>query len=98
MISAAIMQAIPAAVQLAAFAAKKSTQAGEINTYLDRATLVNRLFDPDTRDEAYRALYAEIQTLCAKRGMTPSVYYEGAPCINIPLANLIELMDAATAR
>ncbi|MBI2882859.1 MAG: hypothetical protein HYY11_02965 [Candidatus Methylomirabilis oxyfera] len=98
MINAAVIPAISAGLQLAAFAAKKSTDAAEINTYIDRAALANRLFstDADKAAEAYRTLYAEIQTLCAKQGITPSIYYEGAPCLNIPLANLIELMDAAT--
>lgn len=98
MISSTMIPALSAGLQLAAFAAKKSTEAGEINVYIDRAALVNQLFDPEKRDEAYRKLFAEIQTLCAKRGTTPSIYYEGAPCLNIPLANLVELMDAATAR
>lgn len=96
MISEAVIPAISAGLQLAAFAAKKSTEAGEINTYIDRAARVHELFDPEKRDEAYRQLFAEIQMLCAKRGITPTTYYEGAPCINIPLANLIELLDAAT--
>lgn len=98
MISTAIMPAISAGLQLAAFAAKKTSEAGEINTYINRAARVHELFDPEKRDEAYRQLFAEMQTLCAKRGITPTVYYEGAPCINIPLATLVELMDAATAR
>lgn len=98
MISTAIMPAISAGLQLANFAAGKMKEAGDINTYIDRAARVHELFDPKTRDEAYRQLFAEMQTLCAKRGITPTVYYEGAPCLNIPLATLVELMDAATAR
>ncbi len=31
-------------------------------------------------------------------GITPTVYYEGAPCLNIPVSTLVELMDAATGR
>lgn len=96
MISTAVMPAISAGLQLAAFAAKKTSEAGDINRFIDRSARVHDLFDPDKRDEAYRTLLAEMQMLCAKRGITPSVYYEGAPCINIPLATLVELMDAAT--
>lgn len=96
MISGAIVPALSAGLQLAAFAAKHTSEAGEINTYIDRAARVHELFDPEKRDEAYRQLFAEMQTLCAKRGITPTVYYEGAPCLNIPLATLVELMDAAT--
>jgi len=96
MISSAVVPAISAGLQLAAFAAKKSTEAGEINTYIDRGARVHDLFDPDKREDAYRALFAEMQILCAKRGITPTTYYEGAPCINIPLVTLVELMDAAT--
>lgn len=96
MINAAIVPALSAGLQLAAFAAKKSTEAGEINTYIDRSARVHDLFDPEKRDEAYRQLFAEMQALCAKKGITPTAYYEGAPCINIPLATIVELMDAAT--
>ena len=45
---------------------------------------------------AYASLYSEMQRLCAAKGITPSVWYEGAPCLNIPVATLKELMDATT--
>lgn len=45
---------------------------------------------------AYASLYSEMQRLCATKGITPSVWYEGAPCLNIPIATLKELMDVAT--
>ena len=43
---------------------------------------------------AYATLYSEMQRLCAAKGITPSVWYEGASCLNIPIATLKELMDA----
>ena len=105
------MPAISAALQLANFAATKSTEAGAINTYVDRAKCFHELFDTEEVDgengqkvtrptrkakDAWAALYSEMQRLCAVKGITPSVWYEGAPCLNIPIATLKEIMDAAT--
>ena len=108
-----LMPAISAGLQLAAFAANKTKEAGEINVYTDRAKLFHELFDTEETDEidqdgkkvtrptekakaAYATLYSEMQRLCAVKGITPSVWYEGAPCLNIPVATLKEIMDAST--
>ena len=108
-----LMPAISAGLQLAAFAANKSKEAGEINTYVDRAKLFHELFDTEETGDvdkdgkkilratdkakgAYATLYSEMQRLCAVKGITPSVWYEGAPCLNIPIATLKEMMDAST--
>ena len=96
MVTTALVPALLGAVSLIGGIVKKSNEVAEINVYVDRAKYVNQLFDADKREDAYRALYTDMQTLCAKKGITPSVYYEGAPCINIPLATLVQLMDSAS--
>lgn len=95
MITTALVPALLGAVSLIGGIVKKSNEVAEINVYVDRAKWVNQLFEADKREDAYRALYTDMQTLCAKKGITPSVYYEGAPCINVPLATLVQLMDCA---
>lgn len=97
MISTALIPAISAALELTNTVVQKSKEASDINRFVDRAKAVAELFDLEKREKAYQALYSEIQELCAKKGITPSIYYEGANCINIPLASLIQLMDAATS-
>lgn len=92
----AVSAAVIPALQAAGYIAKKLGTTEDVNRHIDRSVVVKELFDAEKADEAYQKLYAEIQYLCAVKGITPSIYYEGAPCINIPLANLIELMDAAT--
>ena len=96
MVTTALVPALLGAVSLIGGIVKKSNEVAEINVYVDRAKYVNQLFDADKREDAYRALYTDMQTLCAKKGITPSIYYEGAPCINIPLATLVQLMDSAS--
>ena len=96
MITTALVPALLGAVSLISGAVKKSNEVAEINVYIDRAKWVNQLFDVDKREDAYRALYTDMQTLCAKKGITPAVYWEGAPCINVPLATLVQLMDCAS--
>ena len=99
---AALMPAVSAGLQLAAAGVKKVDDANEINQYIDRAGTFNDLFDPDKRETAYAKLYAEMQSLIARKGVTPSAYWwdekkgEGSPCISIPIATLKEIMDAAT--
>ena len=92
-----LMPAISAALQLTNAVVVKAKESGEVNRYIDRAEQVSNLFDPDAdvRQKAYHALYAEMQTLIAKKGLTPNLYYQGAPCLNVPLATVIQLMDAA---
>lgn len=98
----ALMPAISAGLQLASAAVTKEKEVSEINVYVDRAQRFADLFNPDKREAAYGSLFAEMQTLCAKKGITPSVPWwdeakqEGSPCLSIPLATLKELMDAAT--
>lgn len=106
MISAAALTALlPVAasgLELVAAGIKKAQESGEINQYIDRAKLFSDLFDPDKRDDAYKKLYSEMLGLIARKGITPSQYWydpetkQGAYCINIPIATLKELMDAAT--
>ena len=96
MVTTALVPALLGAVSLIGGIVKKSNEVAEINVYVDRAKWVNQLFDADKREDGDRALYTDMQTLCAKKGITPSVYYEGAPCINIPLATLVQLMDSAS--
>lgn len=81
----------------------KREKASAINTFIDRAEVVKRLFAVDDAGkpsedalEAYRDLFTDIQVICAQQGITPSAPYKGAPCINLPIANLVELMDAAS--
>jgi len=99
---AAILPAVSAGLTLAAAGVKKSQEAGEINVYIDRARIFNDLFDPEKAEKAYGALYQEILTILARKGITPSIYWwnekeqQGAPCIRIPIATLKELMDAST--
>lgn len=95
MVTTAIIPAISAAIELAGMVMKKNNEVSNANRYIDRSKVINNLFDPDTRDDAYRLLYVDMQSLCAKKGITPNCYYEGAPCINIPLGTLVNLMDAA---
>ena len=92
-----LLPAISAALQLGNAVVQKAKESGEVNRYIDRAGQVASLFDPDAdvRQKAYHTLYAEMQTLIAKKGLTPNLYYSGAPCINVPLATVIQLMDAA---
>ena len=94
-----LLPGISAALQLANLGAGKLKDAADINVHIDRAGHVASLFDPDAdvRQKAYHTLYAEMQTLVAKKGVTPNLYYDGAPCVNVPLATLIQLMDAASA-
>ena len=92
-----LLPGISAALQLANLGAGKLKDAADVNIHIDRAGQVASLFDPDAdvRQKAYHTLYAEMQTLIAKKGLTPNLYYGGAPCINIPLATIIQLMDSA---
>jgi len=98
----ALVPAIGAGLQLAAAGVKKAQDVSEVNVYVDRAALFNDLFSPDKREGAYLKLYAEMQGVIARKGTTPSIYWwddvkkEGSPCINIPIATLKELLDAAT--
>lgn len=96
MVTTALVPALLGAVSLIGGIVKKGNEVAEINVYVDRAKWVNQLFDVDKREDAYRALYTDMQTLCAKKGITPHVYWEGAPCINVPLATLVQLMDSAS--
>ena len=96
MITTGLVPALLGAVSLVGGIVKKSNEVSEINVYVDRAKWINQLFDVDKREEAYRALYTDMQALCAKKGITPAIYYEGAPCINIPIATLVQLMDCAS--
>jgi len=97
MITTGLIPALLGAVSLISGAVKKSHEVAEINVYVDRAKVVNQLFDEDKREEAYRTLYTDMQALCAKKGITPAIYYEGAPCINIPIGTLVQLMDCASS-
>lgn len=96
------MPAISAGLQLASAAVTKEQEVGAVNVYIDRAQHIADLFNVEKREAAYGALFAETQTLCAKKGITPSVPWwdeakqEGSPCINLPVATWKELMDAAT--
>jgi len=98
----ALLPVVSAGLTLAAAGVKKAGEVKEVNTYIDRAKLFNDLFDPEKAEKAYGALYQEILTILAKKGITPSVYWwdekeqRGAPCIRIPIATLKELMDAST--
>ena len=93
-----LLPAISAGLQLANLAAGKAKEAADVNVYIDRASHVASLFDADAdvRQKAYHALYAEMQGLIAKKGLTPNLYYQGAPCINVPLATVIQLMDSSS--
>ena len=99
---AALLPVVSAGLTLAAAGVKKAAENKEVNIYIDRAKLFNDLFDPEKAEAAYGALYQEILTILAKKGITPSVYWwdenekKGAPCISIPIATLKELLDAAT--
>jgi hypothetical protein len=98
----ALMPAISAGLQLASAAVTKEQEIGAVNVYVDRSQRIADLFNPDKREAAYASLFAEMQTLIAKKGITPTAPYwdetkqEGSPCLSIPLATLKELMDAAT--
>ena len=98
----ALMPAITAGLELANAGVKKVQEAGAINVYTDRAKAFAELFDPDKRAAAYATIFADIQMLCAKKGITPSVPYwdeakqQGSPCLSIPVATLMQLMDATT--
>ena len=98
----AILTAINQAEQLAQVVVKKVDAADAMNVFTDRAQAFADLYDVKKRDDAYRRIYADIQGVCAKRGITPSVYWwddtkkEGSPCILIPTGNLIDLLDAAS--
>lgn len=91
-----ILTALNQTGELAKAVIDKVNAANAINLYTDRAQAIADLFDLEKHDDAYRRLYADMQIVCAKKGITPTVYYEKAPCISIPLSTLKELLDAAT--
>jgi hypothetical protein len=98
----ALMPALTAGLELANAAVKKVQEAGNLNVYTDRAKTFADLFDPDKRTAAYASMFSEIQMLCVKKGITPSVPWwddvkkQGSPTLSIPVSTLKELMDAAT--
>ena len=98
----AILTAINQAEQLAQVVVKKMDAASEVNVFTDRAQAFADLFDSAKHDEAYRKVYADIQGVCARKGISPAVYWwdeakqQGSPCISIPVGNLIDLLDAAS--
>ena len=98
----ALMPAITAGLELANAGVKRVQEAGAINVYTDRAKAFAELFDQEKREAAYATLFADMQMLSVKHGITPSVPYwddvkkQGSPCLSIPVATLKELMDAAT--
>ena len=97
-----ILTALNQVGALAQVIVKKVEAADAVNLFTDRAQVFADLFVPEKHDDAYRRLYTDIQATCARKGITPAVYWydndkkEGAPCISIPIGNLIDLMDAAT--
>jgi hypothetical protein len=97
-----ILTALTQAGALAQVVVKKIDSADALNVFTDRAQAFADLFDPAKHDDAYRRIYADIQGTCARKQISPSLYYyddvkkEGAPCISIPLANLKDLLDAAS--
>ena len=100
----ALMPAITAGLELANAGVKKVQAAGELNVYTDRAKAFANLFDadPEVKQTAYATIFADIQVLCAKHGITPSAPYwddakqQGSPCLSIPIATLMALMDCAS--
>jgi hypothetical protein len=97
-----ILTALNQAGALAQVVVKKMDAANAVNLFTDRAQAFTDLFDPKKHDEAYRTIYADIQGVCARKGITPAVYWydeekkAGAPCISIPIGSLIDLLDAAS--
>jgi hypothetical protein len=98
----ALMPAITAGLELANAAVKKGQEASALNVYVDRAQAFADLFDLGKHDAAYATLFSDMQMLCARKGITPSVPYwddvkkQGSPCLSIPIATLMELMDCAS--
>jgi hypothetical protein len=99
-----LMPAITAGLELANAGVKKMQATGELNLYTDRARAFANLFDADlaVKQAAYATIFADMQMLCAKHGITPSAPYwddakqQGSPCLSIPIATLMELMDCAS--